>query len=271
MTNPDSFGHLPIPENLGPTTMTTYYEIPIDSSNPKFNEELVLASDVGLACFTQYNRSDGYNWPYNKRFKNALEGVYLRKSLSDVLRDANEILKEIDLELLLWDGYRTIDTQRDIWAFFIEEAERRLSNPTEKEKSEFAAQFISDPTRFSLEDATSWPVHSTGGAIDLTLRLLESKQPLFMGSVFDDSSILSHTRFFEEKIALEDKSSLATSDYAALQGRRILYHTLRSLGMTNFANEWWHFDWGTQLWSLTRAMEDKNNEKAWYGTAVLEL
>jgi hypothetical protein len=42
---------------------------------------------------------------------------------------------------------------------------------------------------------------------------------------------------------------------------------MREAGFTNYINEWWHFDWGDQLYVLTLDLmgEPLQSGAAWYG------
>ncbi len=61
-----------------------------------------------------------------------------------------------------------------------------------------------------------------------------------MGTDFDEASQFSWTD------ALESESSL---DREAQENRRILYNAMSEVGFTNLPSEWWHYDFGNQLWA----------------------
>src|SRR5690606_40003770 len=85
--------------------------------------------------------------------------------------------------------------------------------------------------------------HSTGGAVDLTLRW-RGGESLFMGSLFADPSPVSHTAHFE---AL--KGRLSFSEEEARANRRLLYWLMREAGFASNPSEWWHFSYGDQMWA----------------------
>ena len=68
-------------------------------------------------------------------------------------------------------------------------------------------------------------------------------------------------KYFEEKIKLGQE--LSATEMLALKNRRLLFHALRSVGLTNYHREWWHFDFGNQLWAV------QENTAAIYGKASL--
>jgi len=113
----------------------------------------------------------------------------------------------------------------------------------------------------------------TGGALDTTLRLRGSGEPLYMGGIFDDPSEVSHTACFERKLGNSGNGAeaLLVSDIAALHNRRLLYWSMTEAGFVNYPYEWWHFDLGTQLWVLDGGFgKTGKNQKssAWYGPAA---
>src|SRR5690606_33140174 len=90
------------------------------------------------------------------------------------------------------------------------------------------------------------PTHITGGAVDLTIRIKKTGELLYMGGIFDDSSETTVTDFFERKKKKND--SLTPSEIAAMKNRRLLYWSMLAAGFRNYPQEWWHFDFGNQMW-----------------------
>jgi D-alanyl-D-alanine dipeptidase len=88
--------------------------------------------------------------------------------------------------------------------------------------------------------------HSTGGAVDLTLRFRATGQPLFMGGLFDDVTEDAWTDAFEQK------PIGSMSDEEARANRRILYWVMAEAGFANNPTEWWHYSWGDQMWAKLR-------------------
>jgi D-alanyl-D-alanine dipeptidase len=88
-------------------------------------------------------------------------------------------------------------------------------------------------------DPAAPPPHLTGGAVDLTLTW--NGVPLSLGTAFDGFGEHALTAAFES----------SPGPVRAL--RRLLYWTLRAQGLIVLAEEWWHFEYGTRLWStITR-------------------
>lgn len=259
----------PISKREKRVTTKDFGVIPFDETNEQKDDPLVDTLAAGFSGESQYARIDGYNAPYYRSFENSYAEIYLRQSVLERLKEVNETLAQVGMELFLYDGYRSIPLQLDIWNFFVDKAQETLENPTQEEKEDFAAQFASDPRRFDLSDSTTWPLHSTGGAIDLTLKRLNVPESVYMGCIFDDPSPESGTHFYEDKL-INDPENFTESDRAALINRRILYHTMIEHGFTNFDYEIWHYDFDTQLWALLKNIEENTDKyKAVYKTATL--
>lgn len=243
-----NFAEIPIPTPAKAITALDYHQVLFDKKSEHCGEPLCNALAHGIAGESYYARSDGRNAPYNRQFLEAPPEIFLRKSVVEKLLLVNQSLRPLGLELFLLDGYRPIAVQKELWKFFLDEAERRLPNPSSEEKKRFAGQFVSNPERFDPSDETTWPIHSTGGAVDLTLRRIGSSELACMGGSFDDPTEISFTNYYEGKSS--------DSDREAKKNRRILYHAMRAEDFTNYPCEWWHFDYGTQMWALLINLEE---------------
>lgn len=69
-----------------------------------------------------------------------------------------------------------------------------------------------------------------------------------MGTGFDDLTEKAETDFFERPVDSKLQTSEASWD-SIRKHRRILFHSLRSVGFTNWKYEWWHFDIGNCVWA----------------------
>ncbi len=108
---------------------------------------------------------------------------------------------------------------------------------------DLTTQFVSLP---SLKETCPSP-HLTGGSVDLTI-CDEGRNPIWMGTTFDDFTELAHTRYFEDKLARGEH--LTAEETVALNNRRMLYWTMKATGFTNYSCEWWHYDYGNQFWGV---------------------
>ncbi len=231
----------PMPELRSTKTALDYHQIPIDITGKLNKQRVVNVKEYGIASSSAYAQP---NAPYYRSFATALEAIFIREAVAEKLAQANKKLRPYGAELLALDGYRPIDLQHELWDHFIKKGREALTNPTEKDLEKFAGQFCSDPRGFDPNDFRTWPVHNTGGAIDVTLRSLRTGQELFMGSIFDDADAVSSSRHFE-KPEVPSQSALE-----AQRNRRLLFHAMREVGFANYHHEWWHFDYGTQMWVM---------------------
>lgn len=248
----------PIPDQSSGKSALDYGQISIDLTSETNKEPLVDVQEYGIAARSYYSRA---NPPYYKAFKTALELVFVRDGVAQMLVKANNELVDYGLELVIYDGFRPIALQQELWNYFMDRAREKMPGAPEGALREFAGQFVSDPTSYPEDDANRCPVHNTGGAVDLTIRSLYDKGELFMGSIFDDSDPISFTRHFE--------SESLTSETAkeARRNRRLLYHVMTNAGFINYPLEWWHFDYGTQMWVMNGNLPGP----ALYGRAKLIL
>ena len=258
----------PIPIRPGAPTSRGYGALAIDLADPRAQEPLVDLSAYGLAGAGFYGRRDGHNAPYYRAFDGALPGVWARRSVAERLVRVNRRLAGHGVELYLLNGYRRVALQRALWDFFMDQARARLDEPSEADCVAFASTYCSDPRAFDPADSRTWPVHATGGAVDTTLRLRADGQQLPMGGLFDDPSEVSHSAHLEAKLAAHggDSWRLTLSEREALANRRLLYWAMAEEDFANYAYEWWHFDWGTQLWAQAAPPEGPPR-RAFYGLA----
>lgn len=259
----DSFKLVPLPafsDGKGvPSTSADYHNVPFDKNDKRATEPLVRLDKYGIACDNFYARTDGFNAPYYRSFESASRKGRIRESLALKLQKINDMLNDSGLELLVFDAYRPVACQYELWSYFLSRAKSENPKASEAEAIALASRYCSNPDKFTPSDWHTWPSHCTGGAVDLTLRRKDNGEQLFMGSIFDDDSPVSHSAYFETV------SPLTASARAARDNRRILYWAMKQVGFENYPYEWWHFDYGDQLWVL----DSKNAQinKAFYGAA----
>jgi hypothetical protein len=85
-----------------------------------------------------------------------------------------------------------------------------------------------------------------------------------MGGTFDDPTSCSHTHYYEKITGKQKETNQSpTASMQALQGRRLLYWLMTDAGFANYPAEWWHYDWGTQMWVQNHT--GKKPKTAFYG------
>lgn len=112
----------------------------------------------------------------------------------------------------------------------------------------FARTLVSPPST----DPKAPSPHLTGGSVDVTLSDADGRL-LDMGTVFDEASPLSWTAALEAASTDDGTERDSQEDDGreqARRNRRILYNAMTAAGFTNLPSEWWHYDFGNQLWAL---------------------
>lgn len=229
------------------------YSKQIDFQNQLINEEVVDVRDYGLAGDNYYYKIN--NPPYYMRIPGSIERLLMRKSIVEKLIRINDRLNQKSLELYIFDCYRPIEVQNYLYESWYPKYLRKLypdlspSKLLQKRKDYVAKGYKSE-----IEiDKNTPPPHSTAAAIDLTLRFADSKELLFMGTIFDEISENIHTDYLE---SLSQQKILSLSEEEALKNRRILYWAMIEEGFENYPDEWWHYSFGDQMWAMLYGNSD---------------
>lgn len=159
------------------------------------------------------------------------EGVYRR-----LLAAARSL--PAGLGLVVLDGWRPWRVQQYLFDTLYEALQSRHADLDETALLARTREFVAMPSR----DPVAPSPHLTGGAVDVTLCDADGVM-LDMGSLFDEASAASHSAY------LERLGSLSAAQCRARDRRRLLYHAMAEQGFTNLPSEWWHYDFGDQLWA----------------------
>lgn len=167
--------------------------------------------------------------------QNAEEHCYVRNEVYDRLLCAAKHLPE-GMKIKILDAWRPFALQKELYEVYARNIieEFHLEDCTESERHEFICRFVSAP----VENKDVPPVHTTGGAVDVTLVNADGEE-LEMGTGFDSFTDKAYTACFETK-----GSSLVR------ENRRLLYTAMINAGFTNLPSEWWHFDYGNRFWGF---------------------
>ena len=212
---------------------------PIAMSGEAFLEPLVDLHAAGIAGDNYYYSHR--NPPYWQRIAGAIPMLLVRRSVAEKLKRVNARLEAVTLELFVFDAYRPRAVQayfHDHWV--PQELKRRRPELAGEALTREVERYWAAPTR----DHASPAPHATGAALDLTLRWIGAEF-LYMGSLFDDPSEVSHRDRFEN---LSD-AALSFSEEEARANRRLLHWVMTEEGFAGHPDEWWHFSWGDQLWA----------------------
>lgn len=213
-------------------------EVTIAMDGEAASEACVEARAIGLKGDNHY--FSAFNPPYHQRIPGSIEQLFVRRSVGEKLSAVNARLAGAGLELYLFDAWRPQAVQRyfhDVW--FPDWLRQRAPHLDGAELTEEVEKYWAAPT----STAASPSPHSTGGAVDLTLRYIATRQPLFMGGLFDDVTEDAWTDSFELRPVI------SMSDEEARANRRLLYWVMSEAGFANNPTEWWHYSWGDQMWA----------------------
>jgi D-alanyl-D-alanine dipeptidase len=240
-----------------------YLDIPIDTNDPRGREPLVPLESVGVAYESYYAKTDGKNPPFGRAIEGSRKDIWLRESVAEKLARVNELLRPFQAELFVLDGHRTVACQQGLWIFFYTRAKQQNPGGTDQEHRANARQFIVDPAAFDKSDSRTWPAHTNGAAIDLTLRDSVTRELLDMGANFEQDIEASIGDYFERQLAA---GHIDESDIR-LQNRRLLNWAMTREGLLNeTAKVFWHYDWGNQIYvRASRAFLQNPPQAAWYG------
>lgn len=221
-----------------------YRQMPIDTTNELYREGYADINTVDVNGINYYHSLR--NPPYYQQVPGSIPDCLLRISVLSRLRAVNQRLRRVGLELFGFDYYRPQLVQR----FFYEQWAPKWLRQVGLTGSQLRTHldlFWSRPAHSDAKiDLRGPPPHSTGAAIDLTIRFVDTKLPLFMGSMFDDMCEMSFTDYFEGA----NRFPLGSfSGYEARRNRRLLYWVMTQAGFANYPGEWWHFSWGDQMWA----------------------
>jgi len=181
------------------------------------------------------------------KINDAVNYCLLRETLVEKIDNISRKIPD-GYKLLLLDGWRPQKVQQNLFDHYKSILMGKNLNWDDKKIDYETQLYAAKPT----SDILSPSPHFTGGAIDLTLEF--DGHFLDMGTSHDDSSPLSKTSAFESMNNINDERI-----NMVVKNRRILYNLMVSEGFSNYSNEWWHFDYGNQLWGLA------TKNKAIYG------
>ena len=160
--------------------------------------------------------------------ENAISDCYMRKEVYEQLEKASKLLPK-GYKFVIWDAYRPFALQNELYIVYKAQLIEKfnLHHLSDEEIDNFVKKYISLPHK----DPLLPPVHTTGGAIDVTL-IDENGKELDMGTGFDEFTDRTTTNYYEDK-----------DDIKIRNNRRLLYNIMISVGFTNLPSEWWHYDY----------------------------
>lgn len=169
---------------------------------------------------------------FQENIKHAINVCVVRESVLKRLTQAVELLPE-HLGMMVLDGWRSREVQRELQNQVGQLIDKTYPDLSAEAKLEMLNQFVAPVSPDFISP------HLTGGSVDVSLFDLQSGKLLDMGSDFDEPSVRSYSAYYESHPENKD----------ALMNRRMLYNAMTQVGFSNLPTEWWHFDFGNQLWA----------------------
>ena len=156
------------------------------------------------------------------------ENPFARLSVKEMLGNALVTLPA-QYGMVLIESYRTYDFQKQLFDSKVNYliAQRQISN---KDAEIEASRFVSNPDIYSP--------HVTGGAIDIGLIHLDSKELVDMGN-----------NFIYDESAQIDFLNLTTTQ---IENREFLIKIMTEAGFVNYPFEWWHWSYGDKYWAMVK-------------------
>ncbi|SHF58379.1 D-alanyl-D-alanine dipeptidase [Marinomonas polaris DSM 16579] len=211
------------------------------------NYRQITIEDNGevLIPLSTSNRLVTYPFYAKMGIANAIPECFVRESVFDKLHQVTKLMPS-GVRLVVLDGWRPFSVQQYLFDTLINILKKSFPNHAESYLHEKAKSLVSPPST----DVKAPSPHLTGGSVDVTL-CDEMGRFLDMGTHFDEASQYSWTD------ALETPS---WNNKGPQENRRILYNAMIEVGFTNLPSEWWHYDFGNQLWAYRTG-----SKKAIYG------
>lgn len=224
-------------------------ELALDTPIPEFafpdtGKVVIEPCDDPLICISDEFADKMVFQPmyYEQGISGAIPSIWVRKTVADKLERALSMLPD-GYRFKIYDAWRPFLVQKSLFDEYHSRLKRELdgSGLSDDEIFKRTLEFVSYPS----EDPYTPFVHSTGGAVDLTIVDSEGNE-LNMGTDFDDFTSAAHTRSFESSDCMEVRDN-----------RRMLYNTMISVGFTNLPSEWWHYDYGDRFWGALKHRKSK--------------
>lgn len=168
----------------------------------------------------------------------AVSDCFVREEVYEKLLRVQQSLPET-LRLVIWDAWRPYALQEELFYAYSDKIIREfgLRNMDQEHQQQIINKYVCLPTKEKFRT----PVHTTGGAVDVTLQTKDGMY-LPMGTSFDEMTDKTNTSYYEKEVN-EDRA-LTIRD-----NRRLLYYAMTEEGFTNLPSEWWHFDYGDRFWA----------------------
>jgi zinc D-Ala-D-Ala dipeptidase len=173
---------------------------------------------------------------------------WVRKSVAEKLMRVSESLPT-DLKLVLIEGYRTLEHQKESWDTKFEKL--KTENP------ELTVEEIERKVRLVVAKPNPLANHHCGGAVDVTLLYADGRL-LDMGTPYPSEGV---------EIELYRKFPMLSSEITQEHrvNRKIMRDVMETEDFVWYPGEWWHFCYGDRMWAVY-----SNQKECVYGPIKLQ-
>ena len=163
-----------------------------------------------------------------------IKEMYLRKTVIEKLLKIQKKLKTYRFKI--WDGYRPREVQKNVYQKYWKELEVEHPDWNKEQLTHATSTYVSIPDK-----PTRIPPHATGGTIDLTL-VDEKGKEVDMGTGFDFFGPEAAPYYFDEHDLNQEVKN----------HRKLFREAMFEEEFTINREEWWHFDYGNQVWAFEK-------------------
>lgn len=218
--------------------MPKFIDMPINTNCLPSTNNIILKEfdEKFVDIYTYSNGEIKVDMQYAKaKIPSAIQTAYVRETVAQKLMEAKKMLPK-GFTFEIFDAWRPYEVQLGLFDNYRKEIINHATvTMTDEELIKKVCEFVSFPDK---SKQVSY-VHSTGGAVDITI-LDSNGNKLNMGTSFDDFSEKSYTAWYEQN----------KSDELIRNNRRLLHNVLCECGFTNYPAEWWHYDFGDSFWAF---------------------
>jgi len=193
------------------------------------------------------------------------EHMYLRSEVLERVIGVRERLRSFGLDLVVYDGWRSIELQENLFWFYMRAFTARKFNQKEQfehlDGSAAIKEYFSSlppETQAVMREANrtyvSWPSkdpaapspHATGGAVDVWL--IANGAEADLGVPFDwmeeEAGAFYHLKLRRKRLAGNDKK--------VCRNRTRMILAMSGAGFSCYGPEFWHFNYGNQMDALVK-------------------
>jgi D-alanyl-D-alanine dipeptidase len=218
--------------------MTQFASIPLNSP-PDVGGAQIIECGEAIARLEAKGMIFAYPAYYNLGYRTATNLIRLRTGVIEALQHAARRLPA-GVSFIVWDGLRTVETQREIAERFEKTLSLSVANPCDRAK--LVRKFVAPLPNSEAEYRKCPPPHTTGGAVDLTLGD-DAGVPLDLGAEFDQFDESAAVNYYEKEA---QQGGLSPLDQRRSELRRLLYWSMVGTGFAPYPFEYWHFEYRTR-------------------------